>query len=94
MKTDYDMAAPGIACRADMVGAKVYEVTFRDRSRPLRVLAHDQAHADLVAQFCAVDLYRQGILREFVCCDCPTCLRQEAADLEDQARVLRELADR
>jgi hypothetical protein len=46
--TDYDCAAQSIRCRADRVGATVYEAHVGNRI--IRVLAHDESDVSAAAQ--------------------------------------------
>lgn len=47
MSLEYDIAAYGILCNADKIGARVFVVKDKRTSRDIKILAYDKNHAEV-----------------------------------------------
>jgi hypothetical protein len=47
MNLEYDIAAYGIVCNADKIGARVFVVKDKRTSRDIKILAYDKNHAEV-----------------------------------------------
>ena len=63
MNLEYDIAAYGILCNADKIGARVFVIKDKRTSRDIKILAYDKNHAEISLNNLKIEDYPNHLKR-------------------------------